>query len=185
MKRKCSKMFLGVLSSSFFFTNFYFVVFGAAYNSKYVNQGTLNLHVSKFNDIYKEASGLLLLSQLISGAEGNFILAEASERGWLKGAADSYYKELRQSLNVWGLEILLRVIFQDRRPIWERTIQRWIASWSTETEAWFDFRRTSIPNLLTWKASNRGVLPLCFYYHIDEIENNLNAEGVLRDYLII
>lgn len=156
------------------------MTFGAAYNlSEDVNQGTLNLHVSQLNDIYKEVSGPLLQARLMSAAEVNFILAEAAAKGWITGSAEAYYNEgIRQSFNAWQVEggyedyISGPAAYSAPEDI---IIQKWISSWSAAAEAWFDYRRTGLPELETGPASKRAALPLRFYYHIDEIDNNSNA----------
>ncbi|MGB5554052.1 MAG: SusD/RagB family nutrient-binding outer membrane lipoprotein, partial [Flavobacteriaceae bacterium] len=162
------------------------MTFGAAYNmSENVNQGTLNLHVSQLNDIYKEASGDLLQARLISAAEVNFIIAEAATNGWASGSAEQYYNEaIKQSFSAWGVEdgyddyIAGTAAYGGYEDI---ITQKWIASWSSASEAWFDYRRTGLPALQTGAASKRAALPLRFYYHINEIDNNSNsAEAIER-----
>jgi SusD/RagB-like outer membrane lipoprotein len=161
------------------------ITLGAAYNlSENVNQGTLNLHVSQLNDIYKEASGDLLQARLISAAEVNFIIAEAATKGWATGSAEQYYNEgIKQSLIAWGVEdsyndyITGPAAYGGFEDIIE---QKWIASWSAAAESWFDYRRTGLPDLQTGPASKRAALPLRFYYHIAEIDNNAaNAEAAI------
>jgi len=160
--------------------------FGAAYNlSENVNQGTLNLHVSQLNDIYKEASGDLLQARLMSAAEVNFILAEAATKGWATGSPEGYYNEaIQQSFNAWGVGdafsayITGPAAYGGLEDILE---QKWIASWSAAAESWFDYRRTGVPNLQAGEASKRAALPLRFYYHIDEIDNNsVNADAAIN-----
>ena len=50
--------------------------------------------------------------------------------------------------------------------------QKWIATWTAATEAWFDFRRTGFPKLKAGPAAKRQVLPLRFYYSQDELNIN-------------
>src|SRR5690606_2092732 len=59
--------------------------------------------------------------------------------------------------------------------------QKWIASWTAAAEAWFDYRRTGLPDLQTGAVAKRGALPLRFYYHFeDEIsKNTANAEAAI------
>ena len=161
------------------------ITFGAAYNlSENVNQGTLNLHASQLNDIYKGTNGDLLQARFISAAEVNFILAEAATKGWASGTAEQYYNEgILQSLNAWGVGdeyatyISGPAAYGGFEDIME---QKWIASWSAAAESWFDYRRTGLPDLQTGAASKRSALPLRFYYHIDEIDNNAaNAETAI------
>ncbi len=162
------------------------MTFGAAYNlSEDLNQGTLNLHVSQLNDIYKEPAGELLQARLLSASEVNFILAEAATKGWASGTAEQYYNEgINQSFNAWGVGddysdyISGPAAYGGFEDIIE---QKWIASWTAAAESWFDYRRTGIPNLKTGEASKRAAPPLRFYYHIDEIDNNAtNAESAIN-----
>ena len=161
------------------------MTFGAAYNlSENVNQGTLNLHASQLNDIYKEASGDLLQARLISAAEVNFILAEAAAKGWASGSAEQFYNEgVKQSFEAWGVGdgyaeyISGPAAYGGTDDI---IIQKWIASWSAAAEAWFDYRRTGLPDLQTGEASKRAALPIRFYYHIDEIDNNINSSEAIN-----
>lgn len=161
------------------------MTFGAAYNlSENVNQGTLNLHASQLNDIYKEASGDLLQARLISAAEVNFIIAEAASKGWASGSAEQYYYEgIKQSLNAWGVGDSYSDYISGPAAYggYEDIItQKWIASWSSAAEAWFDYRRTGLPNLQAGAASKRAALPLRFYYHINEIDNNENSDEAIN-----
>jgi len=162
------------------------MTFGAAYNlSEDLNQGTLNLHVSQLNDIYKEAAGDLLQARLLSASEVQFILAEAATKGWASGTAEQYYNEgIKQSFDAWGVGdsysdyISGPAAYGSFEDIIE---QKWIASWSAAAESWFDYRRTGIPDLQTGAASKRSAPPLRFYYHIDEIDNNAtNAESAIN-----
>lgn len=159
---------------------------GAAYNlSEDVNQGTFNKHASQLNDIYKEANGPLLQARLMSAAEVNFILAEAAQKGWVSGSAEQYYNEgIFQSFNAWGVVedygdyISGAAAYSGYDDILE---QKWIASWSAASEAWFDYRRTGLPDLQSGKSAKRDALPLRFYYHINELDNNTeNAEQAIN-----
>ncbi|RAJ09962.1 SusD/RagB family nutrient-binding outer membrane lipoprotein [Arenibacter echinorum] len=160
------------------------MTFGMAYNlSKNTNQGATNLHASQLNEIYKEASGPLLQSRLISAAEVNLILAEAAFNGWIGGTAVQYYNEgVRQSLTAWGVGgdytsyISGPAAFTGYADIIN---QKWIASWTAASESWFDYRRTGLPDLQSGPASKRQALPLRFYYNIDEIDNNPNVETAI------
>jgi len=58
----------------------------------YLEQGVYNPHCSQLNDIYKETSGPLLLSRMMSASEVHFILSEAALKGWITGDAETYYK---------------------------------------------------------------------------------------------
>mgnify|MGYP000883686782 CR=1 FL=1 len=58
--------------------------------------------------------------------------------------------------------------------------QKWIASWTAAQEAWFDYRRTGFPELKTGPQAKRSVLPVRFYYMLDERNlNKTNTESAM------
>lgn len=142
-------------------------------------QGVFNPHVSQLNDIYKETSGELLLARLISAAEVHFILAEAASMGWGSGTAEMHYREgVKQSFNAWGVEDDYEnyIAGAPMNGLEDIIKQKWIASWSAATEAWFDYRRTGLPALMAGEAAKRQALPLRFYYNFDD-EISINTEN--------
>jgi hypothetical protein len=160
------------------------MTFGMAYNlSKNTNQGATNPHASQLNDIYKEASGPLLQSRLMSAAEVNLILAEAAFKGWISGTAEQYYNEgIKQSLTAWGVGDQFSSYISEHAAFTgysDIIIQKWIASWTAASEAWFDYRRTGLPDLHAGPAAKRQALPLRFYYNVDEMDTNPNAETAI------
>jgi len=155
------------------------------YNKKPdAGQGTYNPHVSHLNNIYKAAKGELLQMRLMSAAEVHFILAEAAIQGWAPGAPEEHYAGgIQQSFNAWGIggsfnSYIGGVPYSGIESI---MTQKWIASWSAAAEAWFDWRRTGLPELHAGEVAKRQALPLRFYYHLnDEIEKNReNAEAAI------
>jgi hypothetical protein len=53
-------------------------------------------------------------------------------------------------------------------------------SWTSASEAWFDFRRTGLPALQAGPAAKRGVLPVRFYYGQNELMlNATNANAAV------
>jgi len=145
-------------------------------------QTSNNPHVSFLSDLYKKASDPLLRSRLMSAAEVNFILAEAALKGWNVGAtAQSYYENgIKASLTTWGKSADYATYVAGANVAYNGTLaqiieQKWIASWTAATEAWFDFRRTGLPALKAGPAAKRSVLPVRFYYSQDELK--FNAEN--------
>ena len=151
----------------------------------YLEQGVYNPHCSQLNDIYKETSGPLLLSRMMSASEVHFILSEAALKGWITGDAETYYNAgVQQSLNAWGVgdsysDYIAGAPFAGLEEIIE---QKWIASWTAAAEAWFDYRRIGLPDLQTGETAKRQALPLRFYYHYsDEISlNPVNAGAAIE-----
>ena len=152
-------------------------------------QLSYNPHVSYLNEIYKAASGPLLKSRLISFAEVNFILAEAALKGWnVGGTAQSYYEAgVKASLDTWGVGNDYDAYIAGPNVAYNGTLeqiitQKWIASWSAATEAWFDYRRTGYPELQAGPKAKRERLPVRFYYGDDELKLNAdNIEVAMKD----
>lgn len=150
-------------------------------------QTSNNPHVSFLNDIYKEPAGDLLKARLISAAEVQFILAEAALKGWNAGDAQTHYEQgVEASLETWGVGDEFDTYITEPGVAFDGTLaqlmeQKWIASWTAATEAWFDFRRTGLPALKAGPAAKRSVLPVRFYYGQNEIMlNSQNTDAAIN-----
>lgn len=151
-----------------------------AYNlSTDQTQSSRNPHVSWVNTVFANAKNGIK-ARVLSAAEVHFILAEASAvYGWAAGDAEAHYnRAIQASFEVWNAgdaaDYLTEptVIFDGTQE--QILTQKWIASWSVAAEAWFDWRRTGYPVLEG--ASLQGVLPVRFYYPLEE--RNLNTANV-------
>lgn len=138
-----------------------------------------NQHVSQLAPVYRERNAPLLKARLLSAAEVHFILAEAALKGWQVGDAAGHYNAgVQQSLNTWGVGDRYAAYIQQPGVAYQGSLaqvmeQKWIASWTAATEAWFDFRRTGLPALLPGPASPEPVVPVRFNYGDNEL--NFNA----------
>lgn len=149
-----------------------------------LEQGVFNPHASQLADIYRMNTHPLLQMRILSSAETHFILAEAAEKGWLsEDPAVHYGQGVHQSLIAWGVgdqfsDYIERAPYTGLASLIE---QKWIASWTAAAEAWFDYRRTGLPDLQAGESAKRQALPLRFYYHFsDEIaKNTVNAEAAI------
>lgn len=151
------------------------------------NQGAYNPHVSQLADIYRDASGDLLLARLISAAEVEFILAEAALKGWNVGDAEEHYNAaIAASLETWEVEGDYGDYVAGAEVAYNGTLeqiieQKWIASWTAASESWFDYRRTGLPDLQAGPAGKRTKLPVRFYYMTDELNlNEASSEAALQ-----
>lgn len=151
------------------------------------NQGAYNPHVSQLSDMYKAASGDMLLSRWISAAEVQFILAEAALKTWNVGDAKTHYDAgVKASLETWGVDDAYDDYIAGADVAYNGTLeqimeQKWIASWTAATESWFDYRRTGLPNLKAGPAGKRTQLPVRFYYMTNELLlNQASATGALE-----
>lgn len=150
-----------------------------------LEQGVYNPHASQLNSMYKESAGPLLLMRIMSAAEVHLILAEAALNGWAPGSPEGHYAEgIKQSFNAWGVGSSFDSYIGGAPYTGLQSIiqQKWIASWSSAAEAWFDYRRTGLPDLKTGESAKRVKLPLRFYYHnTDEISRNtVNANAAIE-----
>ncbi len=155
-----------------------------AYNlSPDLNQSSRNPHVSWVNSNFANAkSGIK--ARLMSAAEVYFILAEAAAvYGWNTGDAETHYKNaILASFNAWGLGSEAASYIAQPQVAFDGTqeqilTQKWIASWSVATEAWFDWRRTGYPELHGVQGQTVAKeLPVRFYYQLEE--RNLNGANV-------
>ncbi len=161
---------------------------GASYNlSPTAEQAANNPHVSWLNDIYKQAKGPLLKSRMMSAAEVRFILAEAALKGWsVTGDAKTHYDAgIKASMDTWGTTAAYASYMTQKGVAYDGTLkqiieQKWISSWTAAQEAWFDYRRTGFPELTVGPASIRKVLPVRFYYMLDERNlNKTNTEAAM------
>jgi hypothetical protein len=155
-----------------------------AYNlSPDLNQASRNTHVSWVNSNFANAkSGIK--ARLMSAAEVHFILAEASAvKGWNAGDAQTHYNQgIMASFAAWGIGTEAADYIAQPEVAFNGTQeqiieQKWIASWSVATEAWFDWRRTGYPELHGVEGRTKAKeLPVRFYYMLDE--RNLNGANV-------
>ncbi len=145
-----------------------------------------NQHVSQLAPVFRNRNGELLAMRLASAAESSFILAEAAQRGWAVGSAQTHYNRgVQESLNAWGVGSSYGTYVAQPSVAYNNTLnrimeQKWIAGFAAATEAWFDFRRTGLPAFKAGPASAVPHLPLRFIYGTNEINNNtINLESAL------
>src|SRR5688572_18117326 len=145
-----------------------------------------NQHVTQYDDIYRDLSGALLKARLLSAAETHFILTEAALKGWSVGSAETNYENgVKNSLAAWSVAGNFDAYIAEPGVAFNGTLeqvieQKWIASWTSATEAWMDYRRTGLPALQTGPASPEPVLPVRFIYSDDEtLRNEGNANEAI------
>ncbi|WP_206023185.1 SusD/RagB family nutrient-binding outer membrane lipoprotein [Runella sp. CRIBMP] len=156
-------------------------------NNPTPGQVVQNQHVSQLAEIYRGSSGGLLRARLASSAETAFILAEAAQKGWAVGTAATHYNAgVKNSLETWGVGSQYDAYIAKPGVAYNNTLarimeQKWIASWTAATEAWFDYRRTGLPALKAGQASAEPVLPVRFNYGDNEVNfNRTNADAAIN-----
>jgi hypothetical protein len=138
---------------------------------------------------YASHGGYSLPSFLFTAAEGNFILAEAAERGigGVSGSAASYYQAgIRASMEQWGvasadIDAYLAqpgVAYQGGPAgLKQIAVQKWIALFTDGGQAWFEWRRTCQPSTIqAGKAAIVDNVPRRFEY--SQTEYTVNGDNL-------
>lgn len=113
---------------------------------------------------------------IMKNSEVQFILAEAAERGFITGNAETYYNEgIRASLSYWGVSdtdidtYLAGPTVQYDGSLELLLTQKTIALWNVDYQGWMDYRRTGMPALETGPDDlNGGRYPVRFLYPSSE-----------------
>lgn len=118
-------------------------------------------------------------------AEVQFILAEAALNGWIDGSAKAFYETgitvAHQAVDASFDPVYLdspKVAFSSNEQIAFRQIiiQKWLASFFYGMEAYFEYRRTGIPNIIPGSDNvNEDRVPMRFRYPTEE--QDLNKEN--------
>lgn len=152
-------------------------------------QGRHNIHVSMLTRtfMYDQAKpGDLLQSRLLSAAEMHFTLAEMALKGWNVGDAKTHYEAgILNSLEDWGVanqynDFIAQVPYDG--TVEQIITQKWVASFSTATESWNDYKRTGFPVLSVGEGAAAPVPAIRFGYGNDELNNNTdNVSDAIED----
>lgn len=131
---------------------------------------------------------------LMTYAELQFILAEARQKGMITtGDADTYYNNgVTANFSYWqsvvpssyNLNVAMPVDYltqaavaytgTDAEKFAKIALQKWIALYFNGLEAWFDWRRTNMPEIVPGPANlNNGKVPVRYIYPLNE--QSLNA----------
>lgn len=156
-------------------------------NNPTPGQSVQNMHVSQLTDMFRAASGGVLRARLATASETSFILAEAGIKGWAAGSAETNYKDgIKNSLDTWGIGTQYATFITQPTVAFKNTLeqvleQKWIASFTMASEAWFDYRRTGLPAFKAGGASAEPALPIRFIYGGNETNvNSANADAAIN-----
>ncbi len=143
-------------------------------------QGGGNVHVSEMNAQFNEVAGANLKSRILSYAEVCFLKAEAALKGWGTDAEENYNKGIQASFDTWGIgDLATDYLTNDGvayNGTWEQLMeQKWIANFTSASEAYLDWRRTGLPNLRPGPAARSEVIPVRFVY--PENDRNFNRDN--------
>ena len=140
---------------------------------------------------YSKPADRILVSNfeaiLFDAAEGNFLLAEAVERGYnVPGTAAEYYTNaIAASMDYWKVPgsataaylALPAVAYATAAGDWKAKIgfQKWIALYNRGIEGWTEWRRLDTPTLNVPDGLEYGDIPVRFTYPVQE--QTLNADN--------
>lgn len=121
---------------------------------------------------------------IFDAAEGNFLLAEAVERGFIAGDAATFYTQaITSSMEYWGIAEADATAYLAKPEVAYATaegdyrqkigVQKWISLYNRGFEAWTEFRRLDYPQLEAPEESQFDNVPKRFTYPV--IEQNLNG----------
>ncbi len=124
-------------------------------------------------------------------AELQFLLAEAAEQGYIGGSAGGFYNNgIRASYEFYELTGAEAYLSQatvaytgtKEEKLKKIALQKWISLYFQGLEAWFDWRRTTQPDLLPAVSNqNNDRIPLRFPYPLSEQKlNTANYQTVIQ-----
>ncbi len=119
-------------------------------------------------------------AQFMQYAEVQFALAEAAERGYISGNAQTYYENgIAASFEYYGVTVpadyftRTAVALDGSDNITKIMTQKWLSLINIGHEAWFNIRRTGIPTIVAGPdAVNDGRYPVRYFYPESEQATN-------------
>ena len=127
---------------------------------------------------------------MMTYAELMFCLAEAAEKGFVSGSAEEFYLNgIKASFDYYSLDLpngyldipAVKFTGDMQQKLVKIGTQKWISLFFQGSEAWFDWRRTRIPNLNPSRTNqNNDMIPVRFIYPIGEQAlNGLNRQAAV------
>ncbi|MDR6805772.1 hypothetical protein J2Y45_001919 [Dyadobacter sp. BE34] len=139
---------------------------------------------------------------IMNYSELQFILAEAREKGWITtGTAEGYYtKGIQSNFDYWksvvpssyGINVTPDASYftqpavaytgTSAEKLGKIALQKWIAYYFNGLEAWFDWRRTGMPEIKPGPDNlNQNRVPVRFIYPLSEQSlNGANREEAVK-----
>jgi hypothetical protein len=147
---------------------------------------TGNFKVSKYSKLFKENSHPLIQAQIMDKEEVEFCLAEAAVKGFISGNADTYYRTaITYSMVRWGVDQAdidaylaqpsVALPADNAGKLTAIATQKWIALFTNATEAYFELRRTKLPDIFTNGNLSTYDFPIRLRYPSNEPGQNKDA----------
>jgi Starch-binding associating with outer membrane/Susd and RagB outer membrane lipoprotein len=145
-----------------------------------------NFKVSKYSKLFQENAHDLLKAQIMNKDEVQFILAEATVKGYISGNADTYYRTgIRYSMERWGVseseiadylaQPVIALPGDNPGNLAKIAEQKWIALFSVAVESYLDLRRTKLPDIFNNGSLAVYRFPVRFRYPGNEPGQNRAA----------
>lgn len=141
-----------------------------------------NFRCSSFGSLFRLDKSPLLTLTLLQACEVNLNLAEAAQRGWITGNAQTFYNAgITLNMQRWQIpaaEITTYlanplVILNGTNNLEKIATQKWLALFTMAPEAYFDYRRTGLPSTLNAALpAMQYPFPLRWRYPVAERDNN-------------
>ena len=145
-----------------------------------------NFKVSKYSKLFQENAHDLIKAQIMNKDEIQFILAEATVKGYITGNADTYYRTgIRYSMERWGVseseitdylaQSVIELPADNAGKLAKIAEQKWVALFSVAVESYLDLRRTKLPEIFDNGNLATYEFPVRFRYPGNESGQNRDA----------
>lgn len=156
-------------------------------NASNYNGGAKNQ--SRLGTMFRESPDAVDMI-IIHYPEVAFLLAEAAEKGYISGTAEDYYMAGTQAtLDYYGATVSGDYFTQDgvaynmndnESKLELIAKQKWLSLFMVGTEAWFDWRRTGLPELIPGPDALFNEVPVRIQYPDDEqVLNGANLDAAI------
>lgn len=145
-----------------------------------------NFKVSRFSTLFRQNAHKYLQATVMNADEVQFDLAEAAAKGLISGNANTYYTAgITAAMQRWGISdaAIATYLAQDKvklpsdkaGQLQKIAGQKWLALFCVAPEAYFDIRRTGLPNIFTNGYLSNYQFPIRLRYPSNELGQNLDA----------
>jgi len=145
-------------------------------------------YISRYGAYWRETPNAPIA--LLTYSEVLFLEAEAAQRGWIGGSADSLYTAaIRASMKQYGvsdsasnayLSDTVRVRYNAATGLTQIAYQKWVSMFMQGMEAWTEVRRTQVPTLVPGPNAVLAKIPERLPYADNELVlNKANVDAAV------
>ncbi len=150
--------------------------------------GPALFYISRYGAYWRETPNAPL--ELLTYSEVLFLEAEAAQRGWIGGSADSLYTAaIRASMQQYGvsdsaanayLSDTVRVRYNPANGLTQIAYQKWVSLFMQGMEGWTEVRRTGVPRLVPGPNAILSTIPERLPYASNEqVLNKANVDAAV------